>query len=102
MTRSARERHTAALDMLLRGRIARVVLDRDWELLAEIARLAQEDAPTDLAATDPALFKAWRDAVTRYHRSGWTNMTAERVTAVTAKLGPVIRAGPLLPPEPDG
>ena len=88
MTRSARERYTAALDVLLRGRMARVVLDRDWELLAEIARLAQEDAPTDLAVTDPGLFKAWREAVTRYHRAGWTSMTPERVRAFETASGP--------------
>lgn len=64
---------------------------RDWELLAEIARLATDDAPTELAATDPALFKAWRDAVTRYHRAGWTNMTPERVREVAA--GGVSRSG---------
>lgn len=82
MNRSARARHTEALDALLRSRMAAVVLARDWELLGEVARLAQEDAPTDLAVTDPAFFKAWRDAVTRYHRAGWTNMTPERIAEV--------------------
>ena len=83
MSRSARARHVEALAALLGGRMAAIYLARDWELLAEVARLAQEDAPTDLVATDPALFEAWRGAVTRYHRAGWTNMTPQRVRAVT-------------------
>lgn len=82
MTRSARARYTEALDVLLRGSIATIVKDRDWELLEEVARLAESDAPADLAVTDPALFTAWRDAVTRFHKAGWTAMTAGRVAAI--------------------
>jgi uncharacterized protein with gpF-like domain len=82
MTRSARALYTEALDALLRGRVAKVVKERDWDLLEEVARLAHADAPPDLAATDPALFQAWRDAVTRFHKAGWTNMTPDRVAQV--------------------
>lgn len=82
MTRSARARYAEALDVLLRSRIAKVAKERDWELLEEVARLAQTDAPTELAVTDPALFAAWREAVTRFHKAGWTAMTPERVAAV--------------------
>ena len=77
--RSRRELHVEALAILLQGRMSSVVKARDWELLGEVARLAEQDAPTDLAVTDPALFQAWRTAVTRYHLRGWTNMTPERV-----------------------
>ncbi len=42
-----------ALDCLLAGRIADVAVARDWPLLREIARLAQEGPPADLAASDP-------------------------------------------------
>jgi len=82
MTRSARTLYTEALDILLRGRVAKVVKERDWELLEEVARLAEADAPPDLAATDPALFQAWREAVTRFHKAGWTHMTPTRVAAI--------------------
>ena len=82
MMRSARARYTEALDALLRGRIAETVKERDWDLLEEIARLAHGDAPPELAATGPALFQAWRDAVTRFHKRGWTHMTPERVATV--------------------
>ncbi len=86
MTRSARSLHVEALDALLKGRMAEVSVARDWEMLREIARLAQEDAPAVLASTDPALFASWRTAVTKYHLKGWTHMTPARVDAVREKV----------------
>ena len=86
MNRTARALHVEALDALLRGRMAEIAVARDWELLREVARLAQEDAPFVLAATDPALFATWRAAVTKYHLKGWTHMTPQRVDAVHRKL----------------
>jgi hypothetical protein len=59
--------------------MAEIAVARDWELLREVARLAQTDAPVVLASTDPALFATWRAAVTKYHLKGWTHMTPERV-----------------------
>jgi len=82
MSRTARTLYVEALDILLRGRMADVAVARDWELLREVARLAQQDAKLALASTDPALFSSWRAAVTRYHLKGWTYMTPERVDAV--------------------
>jgi hypothetical protein len=46
-----------------------IAVARDWELLREVARLAQQDAELALASTDPALFSSWRAAVTKYHFS---------------------------------
>jgi len=80
MTRTARALHVEALDALLSGRMADAAVARDWELLREIARLAQEDAPLILASTDPALSATWRGAVTKYHLKGWGHMTPERST----------------------
>ncbi|MDP9124532.1 MAG: hypothetical protein M3N82_08020 [Pseudomonadota bacterium] len=77
--------YVAALDALLKGQMAKVAVARDFRLLEEIAKLAQQDAPKDLAATDPALFTSWRAAVTRYHLAGWTNMTPERVAALASQ-----------------
>jgi hypothetical protein len=82
VTRTARSLYVEALDALLQGRMAEAAVARDWELLREIARLAREDAPRELATTDPALFATWRAAVTKYHLKGWTHMTPERVDAV--------------------
>ena len=86
MTRTARTLYVEALDALLNGKMAEIAVARDWELLGELSRLALEDAPVSLSSTDPALFSAWRSAVTKYHLKGWTNMTPERIDAVCARL----------------
>jgi hypothetical protein len=82
MRRTARSLYVEGLDGLLNGRMAEVATARDWELLREIARLAMQDAPHELAATDPALFASWRTAVTRYHLRGWGAMTPEKLDRV--------------------
>lgn len=86
MSRSPRELYVSALDALLRGNTASVAHSRDWELLREISRLATSDAPTELAATDPALFLTWRSAVTRFHLAGWSAMTPDRIDNVVHRL----------------
>jgi hypothetical protein len=73
------ELHDQALQVLLQATMSSVVKARNWNLLKEVARLACEDAPTDLTMTDPDLFRRWREAVTAYHLRGWTNMTPQRV-----------------------
>lgn len=82
-TNDPRTLYVNALDALLKGNIAKVALSRDFVLLNEIARLAEQDAPVDLAVTDPSLYVSWRKAVTQYHLSGWTEMTPDRVSKVT-------------------
>ncbi len=90
MDRSIRTLRVEALDALIRGKTASVAKSGDWELLEEIARIVQEDASLDLAAADPSRFIAIRDAVTRFHLAGWTNMTPERVRAVARnQLNPI-------------
>lgn len=86
MTRNKREIYVEALDVLLKGKTAAVVKAADWDLLREVARLAQGDAPADLAVTDPALFQTWRSAVTRFHLQGWTKMTPDRVDQLIIDL----------------
>jgi hypothetical protein len=85
VTRTARALYVEALDALLHGRMAEIAVAREWELLREVARLAQQDAPLVLSSTDPALFATWRAAVTKYHLKGWTQMTPERVDMVRKK-----------------
>lgn len=87
MKRSKRTLHVEAQDALIRGRMAAVAKARDWELLEEIARMAEVDAPIEMAATDPALFATLRAAITKYHLKGWSAMTAERVRQVTTQQG---------------
>jgi len=85
VTRTARTLYVDALDALLKGRMAEIAVARDWELLREVARLAQQDAPLELATTDPALYETWRAAVTKFHLKGWSRMTPERVDEVCRK-----------------
>lgn len=94
-SRNSRTLYADALEALLKGEMAKVVLNRDFELLEEIARLARQDAPFALAATDPALFTSWRAAVTRYHIAGWTNMTPERVALVSGVVFQSEQSDPL-------
>ncbi len=82
----SRTLYANALDALLKNEIAKVAQERDFVLLKEIARLAEQDAPTSLAGTDPSLYASWRTAVTRYHLSGWTKMTPERVSQIERTL----------------
>lgn len=86
MSRTARALYVDALDALLKGRMAEIAVARDWELLREVARLAQQDAPLELASTDTALYETWRAAVTKYHLKGWTHMTPERVDTIRRQV----------------
>ena len=79
MERDSRTKYVEALDVLLKGEMARIFIERDFELLEEVARIAQMDAPKDLAVTDPALYVTLRAAITHYHLAGWTMMTPEKV-----------------------
>lgn len=51
--------------------LARAVKDRRWSDLAAVAELAQGGVDNDLALTDPALYKALRDSITKYHLRGY-------------------------------
>jgi len=82
MSRSKRTLRVEALDVLIRGRVAAAAKARDWELLEEIARIAEADAPIEMAASDPAMYATLRRAITEFHLKGWSAMTAERVRAV--------------------
>ena len=83
---------TEALDCLLAGRMADIAVACDWELLREIARLAEDGPPVGLASSDPKLFERWRAAVTDFHLKGcWSQMTPQRVDEVVARHG--IRIG---------
>lgn len=84
MTRSKRSLRGEAIEALLHDTTVKIARRRDWELLEEIARIAQADAPLDMAMTDPAMFVTLRNAITRYHLKGWTRMTPERVRLVAA------------------
>jgi hypothetical protein len=100
MMRTARALYVEALDVLLKGRMAGVAVARDWDLLEEVARLATQDASPDSAVTDSSLFVTWREAVTKYHLKGWSNMTPERVRQVRERAALAIPdKAPDVPPQ---
>jgi len=100
MMQTTRALYVEGLDVLLKGRMAEVAVARDWDLLEEVARLATQDASPDLAVTDSSLFVTWREAVTKYHLKGWSNMTPERVRRVRAHAASAVLAkAPDVPPD---
>jgi hypothetical protein len=74
-----------AIDALIRGRMAAVAKARDWELLEEMARLVEADAPLEMAASDPAMYATLRAAITRFHLKRWSAMTPERVRSIAQR-----------------
>ena len=99
MSRSRPDLYVAALDVLLLSKMAAVARNRDWELLREVARLADEDAPRIMAVTDPALFQSWRAAATRFHVAGWGSMTPDRVDKVQRRAALVTAHEPRASPS---
>jgi len=93
MATNPRTLYANALQALLRGEVAKLAIERNFELLQEVAKLAQGDAPRELAITDPALYTSWRAAVTRFHVGGWTNMTPERVAEIASAYVPAKQKG---------
>jgi hypothetical protein len=43
-----------------------------WAELAAIAEFASQDAPQELAQTDPALYRLLRQQITEYRIRGWS------------------------------
>jgi hypothetical protein len=91
MGRSKRTFYVEAIDALVRNRIAAVAKSRDWELLEEIARIVKDDAPVDLAMTDPSMFIALRSAITKFHLGAPLFITHFRHGSVKTPPDRVIR-----------
>lgn len=51
--------------------LARMLRKRRWADLLAAAEIIHEDVDPNLAVTDPALYKALRDAVTKAHLCGY-------------------------------
>lgn len=56
--------------------LARAIKNRRWSDLAAVAELAKGGVDHDLAITDPALYKALRDSITKYHIRGYACLDA--------------------------
>lgn len=56
--------------------LAKAIKGRRWSDLAAAAELAQGGVDHDLALTDPALYKALRNSITKYHLRGYACLDA--------------------------
>lgn len=67
--------------------LARAIKECRWADLAAAAELAHCGVDHDLALTDPALYKALRDSITKYHLRGYacldTNLLRQRASQDT-------------------
>ena len=65
--------------------IARALRDRRWSDLAAVAELADGEIDNRLAVTDPALYRALRDAVTKYHLRGYGCLDADKLRRMAGR-----------------
>ncbi len=56
--------------------------DKRWKELLALVRYARRDVPTDLAATDPALYRTLRDQITRFFLRGGAAFSEERLEKI--------------------
>ncbi len=67
----ARQRELAAWDLIQHtDKVIKLLVAKDWENLIPFAEAVSKDAPIELAATDQALFRTLRKAITEVHIKG--------------------------------
>ena len=77
---TAREESLIAREMLLHPELlGQRLKERRWADVAALVRYARHDVPPDLALTDPALYQALRNGVTRFHLRGGGKLRLERL-----------------------
>ncbi len=80
-----REEELIAREMLERPELLGIRLkEKRWGDVAALVRYVRHDVPTDLAMTDPALYKTLRDQITFFHLRGGGSLnlaTLERLAA---------------------
>lgn len=87
MGRTLRSLRIEAEDALIGKAVFRVMAARDWQLLIEIARIAQADADQRLAQTDPSRFRLLRDGVTNWHLKGLGGITPDSIRRALVNNG---------------
>jgi hypothetical protein len=80
---TAREENLIAREMLLHPELlGQRLKERRWADVAALVRYVQQDVPPDLALTDPALYQALRDGVTRFYLRGGGKLRLERLESL--------------------
>jgi hypothetical protein len=59
--------------------LAQAILDKRWSDVAATVAFAQADVPTDLATTDPALYRQTRHNITRFYLRGGASFDLEKI-----------------------
>lgn len=65
--------------------LARALRERRWADLLAAAELANGEIDHDLALTDPALYRALRDAITKYHLRGYGGLDIQSLRLIVAR-----------------
>ncbi len=82
MTRS---QELAAQRILVRpDGVARAMRERRWADLAAAVEFAQSDVPSDLAVTDPALYRLLRNSITTFYLRGGGALNLEKLRQLAA------------------
>ena len=58
--------------------------EKRWSEVAAVVRYAKRDVPTELAATDPALYPTLRDGITRFFLRGGGTLNLAKLEALAA------------------
>lgn len=83
---TAREESLTAREMLLKPELlGRRLKDRRWADVAALVRYARQDVPKSLAMSDPALYRALREGVTRFYMRGGGGLSLEKLEALAAQ-----------------
>lgn len=80
---NAREEELIARELLANPDLVAVYWHRkQWAALAALARFARREVPVELAQTDPALYRALREQITRFFLRGGDVLSPERLEAL--------------------
>ncbi len=86
---TAREEELTAREMLEKpALLARRLKERRWADVAALVRYVQRDVPPALALTDPALYRALREGVTRFYLQGGGVLDLDKIEALSAEAQP--------------
>lgn len=85
---NARDESLIARELLLKpGLLGQRLKERRWADVAALVRYAQQDVPKSLALSDPALYEALREGVTRFYLRGGEGLSLEKLEALAAEDG---------------